>query len=326
LLMGMVISLTLVGCQSGNRKQDSKAEEKQIVLRLGHEMPEDHPYHIGAEKFAELVFQKTNGQVKVNIYPNGTLGKQSEMVESVAMGTLDLAEVVTIVLESVEPKIGVLTVPYLFRDWDHTYKVVDGEIGKEMSKLLEPKGIKILAYFQNGLCHISSRVPIYGPNDVKGLKLRVQQGPTFVEAGKALGAVVTPMSYSEVYSALQLGTIDAQIAQQINNIRANKHYEVAPYLTLNAMYYLLEPLLMSTKVYNSLPEDIQKAIDEAALEAAVYQRKVAQAKVEEDTKYCIEQGLQLIETDVNEWRKVVEPVYEKFADWKDLIEKIRAIQ
>lgn len=327
-----VLGIALTGCSSApsnkpaDKPADKPAEKKEIVLKLGHEMPEDHPYQFGALKFAELVDKKTNGEVKVQVFPNGTLGKQAQLADGVSMGTIDMAEAVTIILEKYNSQYGVWTVPYLFRDWDHVWKVADGPVGEKLSKLVEPKGIKVLAYFQNGITSINSRMPIKTPADMKGIKLRVQQGPSFVEAGNILKSVVTPLAYGEIYAAMQMGTIDAQI-QQINNMRSNKHYEVAKYYCDNQMYYLLEPLMISTMVYNKLSPEHQKALVEAAKEAAVEQRKFAEQKVKEDEEFMVKNGgLQIYKPNIDEWKKAVEPAYEKFADWKELIEEIQNVK
>lgn len=304
---------------------DVSTEDKQITLRLGHEMPEDHPYQYGAVRFAELVAQKTDNKVKIEVFPNGTLGTQAQLVEGVSMGTIDLAEAVTIILEKYAPRLGVFTLPYMFRDWEHVYKTVDGPMGDRFSEMVEPKGIKILAYFQNGVTHINSRAPINSVKDVKGLKLRVQSGPSFVETGKALEAVVTPMPYSEIYAALQMGTIDAQI-QQANNMRANKHYEVAKHFILNNMCFMVEPLMISKDVYDRLPEDIQKALVKAAKEAAVEQREYAEQMAQEDLEYMKQQGLEVVEADIEEWKKVLLPVYDEFPEWQNLIDEIQAVK
>ncbi|SBV99683.1 DctP family TRAP transporter solute receptor [uncultured delta proteobacterium] len=302
------------------------AAAKKILLRLGHEMPETHPYHAGAQKFADILSQKTNGEVAVQVFPNGTLGKQAQMVDGLTMGTLDLSLTNTVVLEKYEPLMSVLVMPYVIRGWDHVYKVVDGEIGQELNKGLEKKGITVLAYHEIGLTNINSIKPINHPSDVKGIKLRVQPGPSYVEVGKILGAVVATTAFSEVYTALQLGTIDAQV-QSASNIRQSKFYEVAKYYTVNELGFFLEPLSMSKMVWDRMTPAHQKALKEAAYESALWQRPYARGKQDEDLAYLEKNhGVIVIKPDVTEWRKVIEPIHDKFPQWSDLIKRIKAIQ
>jgi tripartite ATP-independent transporter DctP family solute receptor len=303
-----------------------EAAEKKVLLRLGHEMPENHPYHAGAMKFAEILAQKTDNAIAVQIYPNGTLGKQAQLVESLSMGTLDLSLTNSVVLEKYESLMSVLVMPYVIRGWDHVYKVVDGEIGKELNAGLEKQGIMVLAWHEIGHTDINSIKKIEHPGDVKGLKLRVQPGPSYVEVGKILGAVVATTAFSEVYTALQLGTIDAQV-QSASNIRLSKHYEVAKYFVVNELGFFLEPLSMSKMVFDRMTPEHQKALKEAAYESALWQRPYARGKQDEDLEYLQKEcGLIVIRPDIDEWCAAIEPIHEMFPKWTPLIKRIKAIQ
>jgi tripartite ATP-independent transporter DctP family solute receptor len=302
------------------------AAAKKVLLRLGHEMPESHPYHEGAKKFAEILGKKTNGEITIQIFPNGTLGKQAQLVDGLTMGTIDLSLTNSVVLEKYEPLMSVLVMPYVIRGWDHVYKVVDGEIGKELNAGLEKKGITVLAYHEIGLTNIHSIKPIEHPSDVKGIKLRVQPGPSYVEVGKALGAVVATTAFSEVYTALQLGTIDAQV-QSASNILQSKFYEVGKYYVVNELGFFLEPLSMSKMVFDRMTPEHQKALKEAAYESALWQRPYARGKQDEDLAYLVKNhGLIVATPDVSEWRAVIEPIHEKFPHWLALITRIKAIK
>jgi tripartite ATP-independent transporter DctP family solute receptor len=302
------------------------AEKKPILLRLGHEMPETHPYHEGAKKFAEILAKKTNGGITIQIFPNGTLGKQAQLVDGLTMGTIDLSLTNSVVLEKYEPALGVLVMPYVIRGWDHVYKVVDGDIGKDLNKGLEKKGITVLAYHEIGHTNIHSIKPIEQPADVKGIKLRIQPGPSYVEVAKALGAIVVPTAFGEVYTALQLGTIDAQV-QSASNIRQSKFYEVGKYYVINDLGFFLEPLSMSKMVYDRMSPEHQKALKEAAYESALWQRPYARGKQDEDLDFLIKNhGLIVAKPDLTQWRAVIEPIHDKFPQWRDLIVKVKAIK
>jgi tripartite ATP-independent transporter DctP family solute receptor len=293
------------------------------TLRIAHEMPENHPYHQGSLRFGEILQEKTDGRIDVTVYPNGQLGKQKQLAEMVAANQLDICLTWQGILEGYDPNTGIICLPFIFESWEHTWKVIDGEIGQEVLKPLEKKGIKVITVFNNGLYNIVSRIPIETPEDMEGVKLRVQPSAVFVETGEMLGAVVTPMAFGEVYSALQLGAVDAEIQGPIN-VRKSKHYEVADYTCANNMAYLLEPVLMSAKRFNSFSESDQKAIMEAAHEAALWQRKEAEKADVEDTKFLKEQGMNYVYPDRDLWKAAVMPMYDKHPEWKETIERIKA--
>lgn len=299
------------------------ATQRQTTLRLGHEFPTDHPYHLGAVKFAEVLAKKTDNAVAVQIFPNGTLGKQAQLIDALAMGTMDFALTNSIVLEPLEPLVSVLSLPYVMRDWDHLFRVVDGEIGQELNGMLEKKGITVLAYFKVGEVLINSTKEIKTPDDVSGMKLRVMPGPSMVEVGRVLNAVVTPIAYGEVYTALQLGTIDAQL-QSISNAYFGKHQEVAKYMIRTNLSLFLEPLSISMRTYNKLTPDQQKACREAAYEAALEQREIMTRVEREIIELLQKEGVTITMGDVDEWRSRIQPIYAKFPGWLPLIEKVRA--
>lgn len=303
------------------------AAKKQIALRLGHEMPEGHPYHMGALKFAEILEKKSNGAMKVQIFANGTLGKQAQLVESLAMGTVDLCLTNTPVLEKYEPRMAVLAMPYVARDWDHQYRVVDGEIGAELNKGLEKHGVTVLAYHEIGVNNINATFPVKVPADMKGKKFRVVPGPCFVEIGKALDSVVVTTAFSEVYTALQLGTIDAQTSSG-SNILLAKHYEIAKHFIFCNLGLFLEPLSMSKMVFDRLSPEQQKMVKEAAQESAIWQRAYARENQEKDLAECEKRGLNVYRPTPEEqqlWKDAIEPVHAKFPEWLDLINKIKAM-
>ncbi len=298
---------------------------QNLKLRLGHEMPESHPYHAGAKKFAELVAEKSKGAIAVQIFPNGNIGKQGQLAEGLTMGTVDLALTNTMVLEKYESLVSVLALPYLMRSWEHLYKVVDGPLGEELNARLEKKGLSVLAYCSVGTIYINSIKLVKNPEDMKGLKLRVQPGPSYVEAGKAMGAVVTTTAFSEVYTALQLGTIDAQ-TQSVSNILSNKHYEVAKFIVLNDFGYLLEPLSVSKMVFDRLSPEQKKILKEAAYEAAVWQRKYMADEEKKGIVTLKGYGVTVSDCDMDKWRATLEPIQQKFPNWLEFINKIKAVK
>ena len=298
------------------------------TFQLAHEMSAGHPYDLGAHKFDELLREKTGGKAKVEVFPSGQLGTQKDTAEACAMGGLDFAMAMTSILEKYDPRFEAISLPFVFRDWDHVFKTVDGEVGEKLNSFIKPKGIVIVAYFLNGDLHLTSRVPIKGPADMKGIKLRVQQAKTMIEFGNALGSVVSPMPYGEIFTALQLGTIDAE-CQNLNNVLFDKHYEVAKFINESTPFYYLEPLLMSRDVLESLPEDIQKAVFEAAREAAEWQR---QFYLDNVNKEFIPQlkahGVTVTPSRQEVWKEALDKAgyYDLFKEHQELIDAIVAVR
>lgn len=298
------------------------------TFRLALEMSVGHPYYLGAKKFDELLREKTGGRAEVEIFPNGQLGTQRDTAEACAMGGLDFAMTMTSILEAYDQRMEAISMAFVFRDWDHVFKVVDGKVGEKLNSFVEPKGIVVVANFMNGTLHPASRkIPIKGPEDMKGIKLRCQQAKTMIEFGKALGSVVTPMPYGEIFTALQLGTIDAEI-QNLNNVLFDKHYEVLDYINELAPFYYLEPLLMSRDVLKGLPADMQKAIFEAAKGAAEWQRNFYLNNYDDFVKQLKEHGITFLSSSPEPWKKALEinGYYNVFAQHKELIDEISAVK
>lgn len=325
----LCLSIVLTACTQNVVKETGGAvvEEKQekITFRIGHEMPETHPYHLGIVKFMEILNEKSGGRFEANYYPNGQLGKQKELAEMVASDQLDICLVWQGIVEGFDPEVGVVSLPYLFRDWEHTWKVMDGPIGQKIMGGAEKKGIKVLTNFNNGLYSIVSVMQIKTPEDLKGVKMRVQPSAVFTKIYEGFGAVVTPLAFGEVYTALQLGTMDAQIQGPIN-VYESKHYEVAKYTCENNIHYLLEPVLFSKKAFDRLSKEDQDLVEEAAKEAATWQRENAEQAHEENKKRLTEQGMEYFPADIELWETEAKKVYEKFPEWEGIIEEIRAVK
>ncbi|MDW7677998.1 MAG: TRAP transporter substrate-binding protein, partial [Bacillota bacterium] len=255
--------------------------EAEYVIRVGHTNAPDHYYQWGLEYFAERVAEKTDGRVEILVFPADQLGGQRQEVEGLMIGTHDMVLVSTMVLSNFEPAIGAFDLPFLFSNREHAFKVLDGEIGDEVAAKFEDQGIKLLAYWENGYRYITNSVrPIVVPEDVRGLKIRVPESPVFLSTFTAMGAAATPMAFGEVFSALQLGTVDGQ-ENPAGHVIHNAFYEVQDYISLTGHFYTAQPLAMSKDLYDSLPADIQQAIVEAAIEARDYERQLS-VESEED--------------------------------------------
>lgn len=242
-----------------------------VTLKLGHIADPQNPYAQGAEKFGQLVKEKTGGSVDIKIFPSSQLGNQRDLIEGLTFGTVDMTMTSTAVYGNFVPEMGAFDLPFIFRDIDHVYKVLD-TVGMETAKLGEARGIKTLCMMENGIRHMTNnRHPVRTPADMKGLKIRVMEQPVYIEMMKLLGASPTPMSFGEIYTSLQKGVIDGQ-ENPLAHICTSRFYEVQKYVSLTAHTYSAEPLLISMSAWKKLSPEQQTAMQEAAIEATKWQR------------------------------------------------------
>jgi tripartite ATP-independent transporter DctP family solute receptor len=287
----------------------------EVTLKLGHIADPQNPYAQGAQKFADLVAEKSGGTIKVEVYPSSQLGNQRDLVEGLTLGTLDLTMTSTAVLGNFHPQVAVFDLPFIFRDRGHAFKALD-TVGMEIAKDLEEKGMKVLAYYENGVRNMTNNIrPIRVPEDMKGLKIRVMEQPIYIAMMKALGANPTPMAFGELFTALQKGVIDGQ-ENPAAHIYTKRFFEVQKYISLTEHTYSAEPLVVSMITWNKLTPEQQTIIQEAAEEACDWQRQLA---IDLENGYwdkIRESGKCEIITDVDKeaFREATAPVWKDFED------------
>ncbi|MGB9813904.1 MAG: TRAP transporter substrate-binding protein DctP [Thermovenabulum sp.] len=334
-----ILMLSLVGCGSSGPSKSSQSSNSaqtqsqsansnaKFVLKLGHVANTNQPYHEAAVKFAEMVKERTNGAVEIQIYPNSQLGGQRDLLEGLQLGTVDIVLTSTAVLSNFIPKCQVLDLPFIFRDREHVYKVVDGPLAEKIYEGAENQGMKVISTWENGFRHITNNVrPIRKPDDLKGIKIRVMENQMYIEMFKALGANPTPMAMGEVFTALQQKTVDAQ-ENPIGQIYASRFYEVQKYLTLTGHTYSPETVVFSLKTWNKLPKEYQDVIIKAAQEARDFNRQRAEEQNQKFLEEMKAKGLQVIELTPEEkaaFQEKMKPVWAKFENviGKDLIDAI----
>lgn len=323
ILVVLLMAAVAAGC-GGSPKNGTAG--KTVTLKLGHSHPTTSEFHLGAQKFAELVDKKTNGAVKISIYHSSQLGDEQELSEGIRMGTIDMALLGSSSVSKFEPGFMVFDLPFIFRDSAHADKVLDGEIGALFADKFEQKGLKVLGYWESGFRHyLNNKRPIKTPTDMEGLKIRTPQSPVQVATAKALGASPVPLNFNELYMACQQGTVDGQEGP-IFAIKSAKFYEVQKYMVLDGHIYTVMLLGMNPKKFASLSPENQKAILEAAKEAGLYERKLIRDHEQEQLSFLEKEGKMIIEKnpDKTEWLKATKPVYDEFAKNldNDLIQKI----
>ncbi|MDR3590794.1 MAG: TRAP transporter substrate-binding protein [Negativicutes bacterium] len=322
-LMIFALSAALAGCGSS---APPPAAKKEIVLKAYDNQPADYPTVLGLKFMAKYLEDKSQGRIKMQVYPDGQLGAEKEAIEMTQMGSISISRINTAPLMGFAPQMGVFSMPYLFRDLDHLYKVLEGPIGQKLSKELEKSNLVTLAYYDSGArSFYTKNKAINTPDDAKGQKIRVQQSKVFVDTVNALGGSATPMGYGEVYSALQTGIIDGA-ENNPPSLFAMKHYEVCKYYALDEHSMVPEIVVMSKKVYDTLSPEDQKLMMEAAREATKEYRKLWTAYTEKSLQELVAKGVVISKPDKEAFRKAVAPMYEKYPEYKEIINEIQAVK
>jgi tripartite ATP-independent transporter DctP family solute receptor len=242
------------------------------VIKISNGINEFHPSYLAGKKFGEIVEAKLPGKYNVQVYANAQLGDDVRATEAVRMGTLEMVTTSASPLTGLVPEFNVFDLPFIVPSEKAADAIYDGPIGAKLAAALELKGIKLLAYYENGFRQLTNSVrSVKSPADLKGLKIRTMQNPIHLEAFRAMGANPTPMPFSEVFTALQQKTIDGQ-ENPIPTIWLSKFYEVQKYISLTGHIYGPHITLIGKKLWDSLPSGDQKVFAEAAKESAIYQR------------------------------------------------------
>lgn len=311
LILILVTVIVLSGCTQNAISKGDSSEVK--TLRLGHIQSESDAWNIGSVKFAELVKEKTNGSVNVEIYPSSTLGSDRDLVEGMQIGSVDFALVAGVMSNFYEPY-SILELPYLFEDQEHLEDFMYGEGGEKLqAEMLEETGVRGLEFWTRGPRELTTNKIVESPFDLKGIKIRVPNIEASVEGWTKMGANPTPMNFNEVYSSLQTHVIDAQ-ENPIAFTASAKIQEVQDYLVMTDHVFGYVQLLMSDLTYKNLTSSEQDAVEEAALEARDYQNEIVLQEEKESLQEMIDAGMEVIEVDKEPFREAVQPVNERLAD------------
>ena len=260
-----------------------------VTLKLGHIAEPENPYGQGADHFAKLVKERSNGEIIIQVYPSSQLGNQRDLVEGLTFGTVDMTLTGTAVLGNFVPEVSIFDLPFLFRDVQHAYKALD-TVGMELCKKGEARGMITLAIWENGIRHMTNNArPIVKPEDMKGLKFRVMEQPVYIELMKALGASPTPMAMSELYTALQKGVIDGQ-ENPLAHIATKRFYEVQKYISLTGHTYAPELVMISAIAWKKLTPEQQALLRKAAEDTRDWQRQLCRDKEGDFLKIIKESG------------------------------------
>ncbi|MGD9567673.1 MAG: DctP family TRAP transporter solute-binding subunit [Sedimentibacter sp.] len=311
LAVTMIFTLTACGSKNTQQAPETKNDEK-IIIRLGISIEPDSHYGLGAKEFERMVEESTNGKVDVQIFASATLGNERDMIEGLSLGTLEMCISSTGPLPSFSKEFQVFDLPFIITDRQKAYEVMDGEIGQEILASLESINIKALGFWENGFRHVSnSKKEIVSPEDIKGLKIRTMENPIHISTFELLGAIPTPMAFSEVFTALQQKTIDGQ-ENPLVIFNTNKFHEAQKYLSLTGHLYSPSVMMISKDTFESYPQDVQDAIIKAEKEARVWERNFSQQMDKELIDKIKANGVIVTEVDKEAWQKAVEPIYKQY--------------
>ncbi|MPW36142.1 TRAP transporter substrate-binding protein [Vibrio sp. B1Z05] len=277
------------------------------TLTLGHAMNLNSAAHAGMVIFADKVKEKSNGDITVKIFPNGMLGSERDQAEQVVTGALDMAKINGSLAESFEPTYKAISIPYLFRNSDHMHTFMRSDAAEKLLASSKGKGFIGITLYDSGSRSFYSSKPINSPDDLAGLKIRVPESPTMMEMVRLLGAKATPVPFTEVYTALQQGVIDAA-ENNISSLVEMKHSEVAKFYAMDQHMMTPDLIMISEATWASLNPEQQKLVKEAALESMEEEIKIWAATDDKNMKIAKESGVTFIEVDTGKFREKVLPM------------------
>ena len=300
------------GSSAASGSEAAQSEGGEYAMISGTTTPDNHPYNLGLVKMSELVAEKSNGAVTLDVFGNSQLGNERDLLEGLQLGSLQITCVSTAPLAGFTDSFLVFDLPFIFETTEQARAVMDSEVGTEILNSVEDQGMKGLAWFENGFRNVTnSKLPITVPDDLKGIKIRTMENQMHMEAFRVMGADPTPMAMGDVFTALQQGTIDAQ-ENPVPIINTNKFQEVQDYISMTGHLFSPAPVFISTDYFNSLPAEYQTAVQEAATEAVPYQRE----QIDEQNVTGLESlqaaGMEVNEPEKGPFKDVTKVIYDEY--------------
>lgn len=292
---------------------------------------EGYPNTVALNKFAELLKEKSGGKMTLKMYHSGTLGSQPDAIEQVRAGALEIANFSLGPLGPIVPETNVVSLPFIFKDTDHVWRVLDGKAGEIMNAGMEKKGLVPLAWYDGGArSFYNSKKPVKTPADVSGMKVRVMSNDLYSGMISALGGNPSPMAFAEVYQSLKTGVVDGA-ENNWPSYESTGHFEVAPFYSLSQHLIIPETLCINAKIYNSLSAEEQKILKEAAQESALLQRKLWKERSKASEEKVMAGGVKFNKIpDKSAFQAAMKPVYDKYLaenpDLKSLVELIQTTE
>jgi tripartite ATP-independent transporter DctP family solute receptor len=309
-----------VSCGSGSR-------DGTLTFSLPHVLNTDHPVHKALERFAEEVKDRSGGKMVVKIRPGGTLGSEQELCDNVSNDSDAFTKISSTILETKTDLAKVYSLPYLFRDSGHMWKVLEGEIGSELLDMALDQNLKGICYFDAGARSFYTKKKVTAVDDLRGLKIRVQKSVMMQKLVEALGASPQQIAFTELYTALDTGVVEGA-ENNIPSYYTMRHFKVAPFFVFDEHVRIPDILLMSAKRWSSLTPDQQKIIQDSARVAVEFQRRLWREKSDEYLAAMEAEGVTFTRVeDLAPFRSATEPIYQEFQGTPvmEYAERIRAV-
>lgn len=306
ILAGLALVSIWVLLAGSNRSSES------VVLRLGHSLDTQHPVHMAMAFMSEELARRSGGSLRLKIYANSQLGSEREMIELVQLGALDLVKTSTSPLEGFVPVMGVFSVPYVFRDDAHFWRVLESPLGQSLLLASEDQRLRGLCYYDAGSrSFYTKNRPVRAPDDLRGMKIRVQNSRTAIAMVRAMGGSPTPISFGELYTALDQGVVDGA-ENNPPSFLTSRHYEVCRYYTLDEHTRVPDVLLIQTAAWERLSPEHQRLLQSVALDSAHYQRRLWRQKTIEALAEVEAAGVTILRPDKAPFQKAVEAQHAEY--------------
>ncbi len=333
-IVGILLGILVAGgwfAWLGNSETQEKAGVR--ALKIAHSLPTSHPVHQGLVELKNRAEELSGGKLKITIFPNEQLGTEVQCLEKVQAGTLDITKVSAAPIGNFVPAYQVFSLPYLFRDEDHYWQVLNSPVGAEMLDILStrgdgsPSGLEGLGYFDSGSRSFYTMRPVNSPADLRGKKIRVMNDQVAMDMVQAMGGSPTPIAFGELYTALKQGTVDGAENNPPSFV-ASRHYEICKHYTLDHHSRIPDVILISSKVWETLSSEERGWIQEATTHASEFQRELWKVETEKSMDQLREEGVNIIEPDLEPFRAASSGIIRKYSDKTigPLVEKIQAVK
>lgn len=325
LLLGIFIIAVeiFMGCSHKNDNREEVVPE--FVFTYAENQPEGYPTTLAAYRFADLVYERTQGRIKIRVHSGGSLGDEVSVIQQVQYGGIDFARASIMTMGQFNQKMNVLQLPYLYQDSDHMWSILDGEIGQEFMDSLKENGLMALSWYDAGSRHFYTTEAIDSLEDMKGKRIRVAESALMQSLITILGGVPVTMAYSDVFSALETDEIDGA-ENNWSSYTFSNHYEIAKYMTLDGHNRIPELQIASQATWDKLSQEDQKIIKECAMESSIYQRELWTKQEGKSRRLAERAGVTVIELskeEMEKFREAVMPIYKEFGqEYQELIGKI----
>ncbi len=328
LLVGALLASVSFSLSQRAGKSSDGGGQGQMVLKLGHSLDTGHPVHKAMEFMKTRLNELSGGSMTIDIYPSSVLGSETQCIEMLQNGTLAMTKTSAAAMENFIPTMSVFGLPYIFRNEEQYWNVLNGPIGKRLLSEGESKFLYGLCYYDAGSRNFYTKdKPIRTPDDLKGLKIRVMNSKTAIDMVKSMGGSPTPIAWGELYSALAQGTVDGA-ENNPPSFTSNKHYEVCKHFTLDGHTRIPDILMMSTKVWDRLSPQQQAWVQQAADESSMFERKLWQEKTGEALEQAKSEGVTVYDVDTEAFAEKVAPMLENVdnPDVRNLLKQISEVQ